>query len=116
MDFLNLLVVDILLTGYRAFSRRLPLVLMSFTRNATEKLNDFHREVESRARKVGAGIAGLHMLQQQLSVYENLFKDLSSVVNNNVNNHQKDINREFTPVIERAMGAGYTACVDECGK
>lgn len=116
MDFISILTVDRILTGRRTFLRRLPVVLMAFTRNAAEKLRNFHRGVDGRARKVGAGIAGLHMLQQQLGVYENIFKDLSNIVKDNIIGDQKDINRGFTPVIERAMGAAYTACVDECGK
>lgn len=89
--------------------------MMSFTRNAASVLKNFHQDVDSRARTVGAGIAGLNMLQQQLGVYENILKDLANLIRENVNNIQKDINREFTPVIERAMTAAYTACVDESG-
>ena len=91
-------------------------MLLGFTRNATNQLKDFHANADSRARKIGAGTAGLYMLQQQLGVYENIFKDLANLIKETVNNIQKEINREFTPVIERAMSAAYTECVDESGK
>lgn len=86
-----------------------------FTREASKLLTEFHRDVNSRVSKVGAGLAGLRMLQQQLEVYENIIKDLASTVKGTINNTQKDINREFTPVIERAMTAAYDACVAEAG-
>ena len=86
-----------------------------FTREASKLLTEFHGDVNSRASKVGAGVAGLHMLHQQLTVYENIIKDLANTIKGNINTTQKDINREFTPVIERAMTAAYDACVAEAG-
>lgn len=86
-----------------------------FTREASKLLTEFHRDVNFRASKVGAGVAGLRILQQQLAVYENIIKDLASTVKGNITTAQKDINREFTPVIERAMTAAYDACVAEAG-
>lgn len=92
------------------------MVLSTFVRNAANLLRTFHRDVDGRARKVGAGITGLHVLQQQLGVYETLLKDLTATVKETVNSSQKEINREFTPVITRAMVAAYEACVNESGK
>lgn len=86
-----------------------------FTRDAAKLLKEFHRDVNARASKVGAGAAGLRMLQQQLGVYENILKDLATTVKETVNTTQKDINREFTPVVERAMAAAYEICVAEAG-
>lgn len=90
--------------------------MSSFIRRSAELLRAFHRDVDGRARKVGAGIAGLAMLQQQLGVYEIILKDLTGTVKDTINNGQKEINREFTPVIARAMIAAYEACVNESGK
>lgn len=56
------------------------------------------------------------MLGQQIANYENLLKDLSTNVKDAINNSQKEINREFVPVIEQAMVAAYEACVEERGK
>lgn len=92
------------------------MVMSSFIRRAANFLREFHHDVDGRARKVGAGIAGLHMLQQQLGVYETILKDLTGTVKNTVNSGQKEINREFAPVIARAMIAAYEACASESGK
>jgi len=100
----------------RAFSRRAPAVTASFARNAATLIKDFHREIEMRARHNGANIAGLHMLQQQLRVYEEIFKDLANTVRETINTQQKDINREFIPVITAAMEPAYNACVEENGR
>ncbi len=86
-----------------------------FTREAGKLLRDFHADDNARASKVGAGVAGLRMLQQQLEVYDNILKDLTTTIKETINTTQKDINREFTPVIERAMAAAYDACVAEAG-
>ena len=103
------------LTHGRTFTRRSPAVMAGFARNATRVLKDFHRDIDNRARKVGVGIAGLSMLQQQLQVYDNILKDVANNVKEMVNTAQKDINREFTPVVERAMLWAYEACVEERG-
>ena len=86
-----------------------------FTREISKLLKEFHADVNSRASKVGAGVAGLRMLQQQLQVYESIVKDLATAVQGTINTTQKDINREFTPVIEKSMAAAYDACVAEAG-
>ena len=89
--------------------------MASFVRNAAKVLKDFHRDMDNRARKVGAGIAGLSMLQQQLQVYDNILKDVANNAKEMVNTAQKDINREFTPVVEEAMLWAYEACTAERG-
>ncbi|KAL8823785.1 MAG: hypothetical protein Q9191_005549 [Dirinaria sp. TL-2023a] len=89
--------------------------MAGFTREASQLLKSFHRDVESRARKVGLGIAGLHGLKQQLEVYENILKDLSNTAKEMINSNQKEINRAFVPVIQEAMVPAYDACVAECG-
>jgi len=91
------------------------MVMASFTRDAAGRLRLFHRDIEARAQKIGTSIPSLHMLQQQIGVYESNIKDLSAVMKDKINATQKDVNREFTPVIEKAMQDAYTACVDERG-
>lgn len=91
-------------------------MLASFIRNAASIIQAFHRDVSSRAVKVGAGLAGLHMLQQQLGVYESLLKDLMNIVKDVINTCQKDINREFTPIVADHMIPAYEGCTKECGK
>lgn len=87
----------------KAFSRRLPMVMAGFSRKAASSLRKFHHDIEARACKMGSSIAGFHMLRDQVSAYENILKDLSTSIREHVNATQKDVNREFTPIIERAM-------------
>ncbi|MCJ1387289.1 hypothetical protein MMC18_000130 [Xylographa bjoerkii] len=99
----------------RTFTRRSPAVLSGLAKNAGNLFKAFHRDIDARARKIGASVAGLHMLQQQLQVYEDIFKDLAATTKESINNQQKDINREFVPVIEEAMGEAYEICTNERG-
>ncbi|KAL8946391.1 MAG: hypothetical protein Q9222_007206 [Ikaeria aurantiellina] len=89
--------------------------MSSFASRAFEITIDFHREVDDRARKLGSGIAGLSMLQQQLSIYEGVFKDHATSVKDSINAMQKEINREFVPVIQAAVAPAYSTCVYEAG-
>ena len=73
-------------------------VLNSLPTNATKVIHTFHQNVAVRARRVGAGIASLHMLQQQLQVYEDIMKDLATTTRDKIAAQQREVNREFTPV------------------
>ena len=90
--------------------------MASFVRNTSSVLRNFHHDVEGRARKFGAGIAGLSTLQQQATIYEALFNDLATTAKNKIDTSQKAINREFTRFIEDAMVSAYEQCVNECGE
>lgn len=91
------------------------MAMASFVRNTSSLLRNFHHDVEGRARKFGTGIAGLSTLQQQATIYEALFNDLATTAKNKIDTSQKDINREFTRVIEVAMFTAYEQCVNEHG-
>ena len=56
------------------------------------------------------------MLHQQVGVYESNIKDIAATTKEKIIALQKDINRGFTPVIERAMEAAYATCTKERGK
>ena len=100
----------------RTFSRRSPIALTTFTRNAHNLLKAFHHEINKRALKIGVAFAGLDTLRMQLETYEHTFKDLATTTIEAINTQQKDINREFIPVIGRAMIGGYDACTNESGR
>ena len=100
----------------KVFSRRSTMVMASFSRNSANCLQKFHKDIEVRARQAGIGIAGLHMLQQQVGNYENILKDLSASTKETINSNQKEINREFVPVIEQAMQDAYEQCNAESGE
>lgn len=86
--------LKVLAAGWeKMFTRHAGNGLASFARNAADLLKDFHRDIDTRARKIGLGIAGLHALKQQLSVYENILKDVSNEAADIMTSRQKDINR-----------------------
>jgi hypothetical protein len=99
----------------KAFARRLPSVLQSFSRKSKTLLLSFHAEIESRCRKNGVGVAGLNMLSQQLRNYEGTFVNLTNEMIEVINNLQREANREFTPVIADNLSSAYEFCTAEVG-
>ena len=99
----------------RVFSRKIPMTMSGFHRKAASLIREVHNAIDSRARKIGMGIASLHGLKQQLSVYENLLKDISKEATDTVSKTAKEINREFVPVVQREMSSVYNRCMEECG-
>ena len=108
--------MKILAPGWeKTFTRRIQLVIKNFTTTVPAVLKKFHHDIEARVRKVGAGIAGLSMLAHQVSVYEQLLKNVASTTKDMIIARQKDINREFVPVIQEAMQPSYGWCTEEHG-
>ncbi|KAL8709619.1 MAG: hypothetical protein Q9220_005711 [cf. Caloplaca sp. 1 TL-2023] len=89
--------------------------MSSFADRAFEVLVEFHQDVDDRARRTGSGVAGLSMLFQQLPIFQGVFKDHASSIKDSINATQKEINREFVPVIQAAVAPAYTDCVNEHG-
>lgn len=106
-----------LVSGWeKAFQRRMPQVLQSYTKNSGAQLRSFHQAVEARAMANGTGVAGLHMLAHQLTTYEQTFADLGTQMVNQIMSLQKDANREFTPQILEMMRPANRVCTNESGK
>lgn len=99
----------------KAFARRLPGVLQSFTRKSKGLLTAFHQEIEARSMKQGVGTAGLAMLGQQLRNYEAIFANFTAQMIEVINTLQRDANREFTPVIASKLASAYEWCAAEVG-
>ncbi|KAI4087546.1 MAG: hypothetical protein LQ344_006699 [Seirophora lacunosa] len=99
----------------KVFTRRVQSVMNNFTKSVPTVLKKFHRDIEDRARKIGTGLASLTMLSHQITVYEHILKDLAASEKESITQTQKDINREFTPVIEAAMTPSYEWCAVEAG-
>ncbi|KAF7191395.1 Nuclear GTPase SLIP-GC [Pseudocercospora fuligena] len=100
----------------RCFQRRLPTILRSLRKSASTVLRQFHAEAERRAKERGLGLPRITMLAGQLEAYTAIFQDLCEAAVTLLNDGQKDINREFTPIIMAAMDPAYTMCSDERGK
>ena len=109
--------IKILATGWeRAFARAIPTVLSKYAAAAGKALGSFHKDFEARARANGTGIVGLSMLVHQLRIYDGIFKDVVAFSTESINTQQREINREFTPVISAAMHTGYELCENERGE
>ena len=99
----------------RTFSRRMPLVLSGLANKSGTLLTTFHNDVEARARRNGTSLATLQVLKQQLPTYKDTMKDLSTAAQTQIATRQKDINREFVPVVAEAMKEVYNDCENESG-
>ncbi|KAL8688345.1 MAG: hypothetical protein Q9224_004906 [Gallowayella concinna] len=99
----------------KVFTRRVQSVMTNLTKTVPAVLKKFHRDIEDRARKIGTGLASLSMLSHQITAYEQVLKDAAASTKDVIITRQKDINREFAPVIERAMIPSYEWCEAERG-
>ncbi|PIB00380.1 hypothetical protein CB0940_01806 [Cercospora beticola] len=102
-------------TWEKVFQRRLPTILQTFKRQATNVVKQFHGVMEARTRERGSGAARLQMLTQQLDQYSITFGDLCSTAVTSLNEGQREINREFVPAILAAMEPAYNAAAEERG-
>nr|OQO23831.1 hypothetical protein B0A51_09775 [Rachicladosporium sp. CCFEE 5018] len=93
----------------------LPAILKGFTKNAGTTLKDFHTALEARFSQKGHGLARIGRLRNQLGAYEAIFTDLAQTMIQSIQEKQREINREFTPVIASAMESAYIHCTNESG-
>ncbi|KAK5681112.1 hypothetical protein LTS10_006873 [Elasticomyces elasticus] len=94
-------------TWEKAFQRRLPHILQSFTRAGSDLLRKFHATIADRCRQKGHGVARIGVLGAQLQTYQAIFADLATMTIAGISEGQREINREFTPVIAAAMQDAY---------
>lgn len=99
----------------KTFSRRIPLVLQQYCVLSRGVMNSFHAEVEGRAKKMGMGVASLHVLSGQLNTYGDVFRGVAADITAEINTTQREINREFTPIIAAVMATAYDCCARESG-
>ncbi|RDW67742.1 hypothetical protein BP6252_09138 [Coleophoma cylindrospora] len=99
----------------KAFARKLPTVLISFTKKSKGLLQTFHQEIEARSQSNGASIVGLKMLAQQLRTYEATFTHLSTEMVEEINKFQREANREFVPIVAKNLASAYHWCTAESG-
>lgn len=99
----------------KAFSRRIPFVLLQYCVLSRNVMNSFHAEVEGRAKKMGMGVTSLRVLSGQLNTYGDVFKGVVADITAEINTAQREINREFTPTIATVMATAYDYCARESG-
>ncbi|CAK4034253.1 Hypothetical predicted protein [Lecanosticta acicola] len=99
----------------KSFQRRLPHILQAFSKSVGSVLKNFHNAVEQRSRDKGHGLARVAMLGGQLEAYSAIFKDLTNVATQSLNEGQRELNREFTPFIAEIMSPTYEWCAEQRG-
>lgn len=100
----------------KTFQRKLPHILNVFSKSGNNLLKDFHSVIERRCQEKGHGIARINMLGVGLRNYEHVFNDAATAMIAHINERQRDINREFVPVVTNVMQTAYDLCVEECGQ
>ncbi|KAL1618669.1 hypothetical protein SLS54_007105 [Diplodia seriata] len=103
-------------TGWeRAFQRALPAQLDKFKKMTLEVLTNFHNTVTMRARELGVSTVAVAALSRQLNSYEPFLKGQVESIKAMMTTIQREVNREFTPVIAAAMEHAYHMCLTEHG-
>ncbi|KAI4958590.1 hypothetical protein J4E86_004194 [Alternaria arbusti] len=109
-------IIKQLATGWeRAFQTRLPKAFDAYIGNSGTLLHKFHEAIEERARTSGVGLANLSILKTQVCNYEQLFKDLGVTLITQMNELQREANRDFSPCIAGIMHDVYDVCTEERG-
>jgi hypothetical protein len=105
-----------LATGWeRAFQRRLPAILEGFAKEATVNLQQFHQAAKARAEQRHTNVAGLVTLSSQIVAHMRTIQALPATICAKITDLQREANRQFTPVICKAMTNAYTVCTNESG-
>ena len=100
----------------KTFQRRLPEVFNGFPMSVNKMIKDFHNAIEQSCISQRLWVSRIARLSDNIVVLESAFNDLAWQTNSNVNEAQREINREFTPAITAVMATAYDECSDESGK
>lgn len=95
--------------------RRIPGALSSLVTAFDQLVRTFHNDVEKRALRNGGNVGRLLMLKHGLANYREIVADATNKTKQEIAGKQRDINREFVPVIARAMVPAYDYCTEERG-
>ena len=99
----------------RAFSGKLPKVLRDLNGKLSRLLTTFHAEVNASAMKQGVSVAGLAMLNHQNVIYTSLINELITQAMDMMTSIQRNVNRDFTPVIANKLASAYNTCAADVG-
>lgn len=94
----------------RTFQRILPAQIDVFKARTLQLLVGFHDTVMKRAHDNGVSIASIAMLRGQLQNYEPFLAAQAHTIKEMITVAQREVNREFTPVIAAAMEQAYVVC------
>lgn len=99
----------------RVFTKYIPQTLEEFSQDARLMLDNFHSTYSAR---MGSKLheTDINLLQSQIRIRHEAFKDMIAVFKATMDTSQKEANREFTPVITRTLTQAYLDCRQESGK
>jgi hypothetical protein len=100
----------------KAFQFRLPEIFNCFPNTASTLMRDFHDAVETQCIQHSIGVSRIARLRDNNVVLELAFTDLAKMTIGNITEAQREINREFNPVIAATMASAYNRCSQENGK
>ncbi|KAI5816791.1 hypothetical protein BZA77DRAFT_263802 [Pyronema omphalodes] len=97
----------------KTFSQRIPAIFTSHVKSARELIQEFHNSVTTQA---GPALADkLQLLAGQLTNHGDLLSSTASEILENINDTQKEANREFVPGVRKEMLPAYRLCGFEFG-
>ncbi|KAI4596491.1 hypothetical protein KJ359_005245 [Pestalotiopsis sp. 9143b] len=113
-ELLHPLKVSLAKAWDRSFTKVVPRALEKFSVDSREILGDFHStyntHMDSRLNALD-----MNLLQSQIQIRQQAFKDVTEVFKAKVETFQKDANRQFTPVIMRTLAQAYSDVRQETG-
>ncbi|USP80647.1 uncharacterized protein yc1106_07921 [Curvularia clavata] len=92
------------------FHTYLPGAITKHVERLSKHPSQFHEAVETHAQMIGIRQTILSILSRKVPNYERRFKDLGICLVAQMNELQREANREFAPCIADAMRPGYNAC------
>jgi hypothetical protein len=100
----------------KIFSRRVHTIFNNAGSESANLLKKFHDTVHKKITQATGPLGSLHMLSQQLRIYQQSIKELFNQQVLDMSMQSRDINRMFEPVIVESMVPVYAICVEERGK
>ncbi|KAJ4414149.1 hypothetical protein N0V82_008116 [Gnomoniopsis sp. IMI 355080] len=100
----------------RMFQRALPSLLDDLAEECKRDISKFHSNVTCGVRQPVVNPVGLIMLQKQLRATISFVDAAPADLRKDISSQQREANRGFVPVIQRAMQQAYDICVAESGK
>lgn len=100
----------------KTFHRRVPEVFNGFPIGVNDTIKNFHDAVEQQCVDQNSWSLRIARLRENVVILEAAFNDLAKQIISNVNEAQREINREFTPSVAAAMATAYDQCSEENGK
>ena len=110
------MVTNLMKRWEKTFQRRLPDVFNGFPVTANTMIRDFHDAIEQRCISQNIWVSRVTRLSDNIIVLQSAFNDVAKQTISNVNEGQREINREFAPSVATAMAATYVQCSQENGK